>query len=160
MRFSDSFTCSRSDRRRLANLGGVLATVGVLGATSIVAVDGIAFTQIGQSDANAEQMVALLDRIMESTGARAIAVVGALSFLLGMLLLAYGLWQARVARLWIAPAVAAAAIGFFLGQVTDDPVIFATAFALYLVALAPLGWAVLSKSDDEWAGDQAPTAVA
>jgi hypothetical protein len=139
-----------------ANVGGSLAIVGLFGATSIVAVDGIAFSQMGQPEANAAEMAALLDRIMESAGARAIAVVGALSFLLGMLVLAYGLWRARAVRSWVPTAMAVAAIAFFLGQVTDNRVVFAFAFAVYLVTLAPIGWATLSQSDDEWAGRPAP----
>ena len=139
-----------------ANVGGALAILGLFGATSIVAVDGIAFSQMGQPEANAAEMAALLDRIMESAGARAIAVIGALSFLLGMLVLAYGLWRARAVRSWVPPALAVAAIAFFLGQVTDNRVIFAFAFAVYLVTLGPLGWATLSQSDDEWARQPAP----
>jgi hypothetical protein len=139
-----------------ANVGGVLAIVGLFGATSIVAVDGIAFSQMGQPEANAAEMAALLDRIMESSGARAIAVVGALSFLLGMLVLAYGLRRTRAVRSWVPPALAAAAIAFFLGQVTDNRVVFAFAFAVYLLTLGPIGWATLNQSDDEWAGAATP----
>jgi hypothetical protein len=143
----------------VANVGGALAIIGVLGATSIVAVDAIAFSQMGQPDADAQEMAALLDRILESAGTAAIAVVGALTFLLGMLALAYGLWRTQAVWSWVAPGVAAAAIALFVGQVTDNRVIFAVAFAVYLVTLGPLGWTTLSKSDDEWAGEPAPTAV-
>jgi hypothetical protein len=141
-----------------ANVGGVLAVVGLFGATAIIAVDGVAFSQMGRPEANAEEMAALLDRTMESAGARAIAVVGAVSFLLGMLVLAYGLWRTRAVPLWIALGVAAAAIVFFLGQVTDNPVAFAIAFALYLVTLGAVGWTILSGSDDDWAREPAPGA--
>jgi hypothetical protein len=136
----------------VADVGGALGIVGLFGATSIVAVDGIAFTQMGQPDADAQEMAALLDRIMESAGARAIAVVSALSLLMGMFVLAYGLWRTRAVRSWVPPGVAAAAIAFFLGQVTDSRVIFAVAFAGYLVTLGVIGRSVLSQSDDEWAG--------
>jgi hypothetical protein len=138
----------------VADVGGALAIVGLFGATSIVAVDGIAFTQIGQPDADAQEMAALLDRITKSAGARVIAVVGALSLLVGMFVLAYGLWRTRAVPSWVPPGVAAAAIAFFVGQVTDSPVIFAVAFAAYLVTLGVVGWSVLSQSDDEWAGAQ------
>jgi uncharacterized PurR-regulated membrane protein YhhQ (DUF165 family) len=132
----------------VANVGGALATVGLFGATSIVAVDGIAFTQIGQPDADAEEMTALLDRILESAGTRAIAAVGALSLLVGMFVLAYGLWRTRTVRPWPALGVAVAAIACFVGQVADNGVIFAIAFAAYLVTLGRLGWAVLRQSDE------------
>jgi hypothetical protein len=143
----------------VANVGGALAIVGLFGATAIVAVDGVAFTQIGQPDADAQEMAALLDRIMESAGARAIAVVGALSFLLGMLALAYGLWRTRVVRPWMAPVMAVAAIAFFLGQVTDNRVVFAVSFAAYFLSLGLLGWMTLRQTDDEWAGEPPATAV-
>jgi hypothetical protein len=102
----------------------------------------------------------LLDRIMESAGFRAIAVVGAVGFLLGVLLLAYGLWRARAVQPWTASVIAVAAIAVFIGQVTDNRAIFAIAFVLYIVALAPLGKRILTESDEEWARESAPPAAA
>ena len=141
----------------VANLGGALAIVGLFGATAIVAVDGIALSQMGQPEASDQEMSRLLDRIMESSGARAIAAVGGLAFLLGMLAVSYGLWRTRVAPTWVAVGVAAAAMTLFVGQVTDNSVIFAVAFALYLVTLSTVGWTTLNESDDEWAGVPAPS---
>ena len=134
-----------------AHLGGGLAMVGVLGATAVVAVDGIVISQMGQPDANVEEMAALLDRIKESAGFRAIAGTGALAFLLGMLLLAYGLLRAQAVQWWVAAGVGAAAVIFLVGQVTDNRLIFAIAFAMYLVTLGPLGWRILTESDEAWA---------
>lgn len=87
---------------------------------------------------------------------RAIAVVGAIAFLLGMLLLACGLWRTRAVQRWGAGAIAAAAIVVFIGQVADNRAIFAIAFAIYLVGLGPLGWKILTESDEEWARVPAP----
>jgi hypothetical protein len=134
-----------------SHVGGGLAMIGLFGATAVVGVDGIAVSQMGQPQASAEEMAALLDRIKESAGFRAIAVVGGVAFTLGMLLLAYGLWRARAVQPWMAGGTAAAAIAVFIGQVTDNRVIFAIAFAIYLVGLGPLGWRILTESDDEWA---------
>lgn len=142
------------------HLGTGLAMVGLFGAAAIVAVDGIAVTQMAQPEANAEEMAALVDRIKESAGLRAIAVVSAMSWAIGMLLLAYGLWHARRVRPLVAVLVAAAAITVFVGMATDNRTIFAIAFALYLVAFAPLGWKILTQSDEEWAGEPSlPTAA-
>lgn len=135
----------------LGHVGGGLAMIGLFGATAVVAVDGIAVSQMGQPSANAEEMAALLDRIKESAGLRAIAVVGAVSFVLGMLLLAHGLWRSGAVPSWMAGAIAAAAIAVFIGQVTDNQAIFAIAFAIYVVGLGPLGWRTLTESDEEWA---------
>jgi hypothetical protein len=142
------------------HVGGGLTMIGLFGATAVVAVDGIAVSQMGQPEANVEEMAALIDRIKESAGLRAVAVVGALAFLLGVLMLAYGLWRARGVQSWTAGAIAAGAIVVFIGQVTDNRFIFAFAFAIYVVALAPVGWRVLGESDDEWArGSPSPTAM-
>lgn len=142
------------------HVGGGLAMIGLFGATALVAVDGIAVSQMGRPAGNAEEMAALFHRIKESTGLRGVAVVGAICFLLGVLVLAYGLWRARAVQPWQAGGIALGAITFFIGQVTDNRIIFAIAFALYLVTLGPLGWRVLRESDEEWAAGpaQSPTA--
>lgn len=132
------------------HVGGALAMIGLFGATAIVAVDGVAVTQMGQPQVNAEEMAALLDRIKESAGLRAIAVVGGVAFLLGMVLLAYGLWRTAAVGPWTAGGITAAAIALFIGQVTNNQVIFAIAFAIYLITLAPLGWRILTQSDEQW----------
>ena len=141
------------------HVGGGLAMIGLFGATAVVAVDGIAVSQMGQPEASAEEMAALLDRIKESAGLRGVAVVGAVAFLLGVLLLAYGLWRARALQPWMAGGISAAAIVVFIGQVTDNRFIFAIAFAIYLVALGPIGWRILTESDEEWARDPARPAA-
>jgi len=134
------------------HVGGGLAMIGLFGATAVVAVDGIAVSQMGQPGVSAQEMAALLDRIKESAGFRAIAILGAVAFVLGMLLLAYGLRRTGAVKPWMAGGIAAAAIIVFIGQVTDNRVIFAIAFAVYLVGLGPLGWRILTESDEEWAG--------
>ena len=134
----------------LGNLGSGLAVFGLFGATAVVAVDGIAVSQMGQPGAGIQEMSALLDRIKESPGLRGAAVVAGVALMLGMVLLAIGLWQARAVRLWVAAMVAAGAIAFFVGVATDNRIIFAMAFALYLAALGPLGWRILRETDDEW----------
>lgn len=140
------------------HVGAGLAMIGLFGATAIVAMDGVAVTQMAQPEADAAEMAALLDRIKESAGLRAVAVVGGLSWAIGMLLLAYGLWKARRAGALVSVLIGASAITLFIAQATDKQVIFAVAFALYLIALGPLGWRVLTQSDEEWA-DEALGAV-
>lgn len=135
---------------KLGHLGGGLAMIGLFAATAVVAVDGIAVSQMGQPEANVEEMAALLDRIKESPGLRVIAIVAGVSLLLGMLLLALGLWRTGVVQPWMASGVAGGAIAFLVGVATDNRVVFALAFALYLIALGPLGWRLLRESDDAW----------
>ena len=128
---------------RLSRVGCALAIVGLFGATAVVAVDGIAVSQMAQPQANAEEMAALLARIKASAGLRTIAVPGALAFVSGMLLLAFGLWRSRAIRQWMSGGLAMAAITVFIGQVTDNRSVFAVAFAIYLLVLGPLGWATV-----------------
>ena len=137
----------RGTATALGQVGSALAIIGLFGATAVVAVDGVAVSQMAQPDANAEEMAALLERIKASAGLRAIAIIGALSFLSGVLLLAFGYWRYRAASRWMAAGLAAAAITFFVGQVTDNRTVFAAAFAIYLLVLGPLGWATLMASD-------------
>jgi hypothetical protein len=134
------------------HLGGGLAMIGLFGATAVVAVDGVAVWQMAQPDADAEEMAALLDRIKDASGFRAVAAVGAVAWALGMLFLAYGLARARAVQTWLAGGIAVAAIVLFLAQVADSRALFVVAFALYVVSLAPLGWRILTESDEEWAG--------
>ena len=135
---------------RFGHLGGGLAMIGLFGATAVVAVDGIAVSQMGQPGADIQEMVLLLDRIKESPGLRGVAIVAGVGLMVGMVLLAYGLWRTRAVQPWMAGAVAAGAITFFVGVATDNRIIFAMAFAFYLIALGPLGWGVLHESDDDW----------
>ncbi|MGH3329937.1 MAG: hypothetical protein ACRDPJ_01410 [Nocardioidaceae bacterium] len=135
------------------HVGAGLATLGLFGATAVVAVDGIAVSQMARSGMDAGVMTALLDDIKESGGLRGIAIVGAVAFLVGVLLLAYGLWRAKAVQAWIAGGIAAAAIAVFIAQVADHRLIFVIAFALYLVALGPLGWKILTESDEDWTGN-------
>jgi hypothetical protein len=132
------------------HLGGGFAMIGLFGAAAVVAVDGIAVSQMGQPGASIQEMSALLDRIKESPGLRGVAVVAGVGLMLGMVLLAMGLWRTRAAQPWMAALVAAGAIAFFVGVATDNRIIFAMAFALYLAALGPLGWRILRESDEEW----------
>ena len=135
---------------RFGHVGGGLAMIGLFAATAIVAVDGIAVSQMGQPGMGVEEMATVLDRIKESSGLRAIAIVGGVSLLFGILLLVYGIW--RAVRPWTAAAMAVAAIFFFVGQVTDNRVIFVVAFVTYVFALGPLGWRILRESDEQWTG--------
>ena len=132
-----------------------LAIVGMFGAAGIVTMDGVAVSQMAQPEANAQEMAALRDRIKESNGLRAVARVTGISFMIGMVLLAFALWRARGAPHWVAAGIAAAAITLFVAYVTDNRSIFVLAFALYAVAFIPLGVTTLMQSDDEWAGHPA-----
>lgn len=105
------------------HLGGGLAMFGLLGATAVVAVDGIAVSQMGQPGAYVQEMALLLDRIKESPGLRGVAIVAGVGLMLGMVVLAYGLARTRAVQPWMAGGVAAGAITFFVGVVTDNRLI-------------------------------------
>jgi hypothetical protein len=144
----------------VGHVGGGLVILGLFGAAAVVAVDGIATSEMGKAGVNAEEMAVLLDRIRDSAGLRVIGGIGAISFLLGGLLLAYGLWRAGAVQPWIAGGVAAANIVLFIGQLTDNRAIIAIAGAIALIAFGAIGWRVLMESDEQWAREAARAAVA
>ena len=127
-----------------------LAIIGMFGAAGIVTLDGVAVSQMGQPEANAQEMAALLDRMKESNGLRAIARGSGLAFMVGMILLAYSLWRASPAPPWVAAGLVAAAITLFVANVTDNRGIFVVAFAFYAVPFIRLGVTAFAQSDAEW----------
>jgi hypothetical protein len=133
------------------HVGGGLVIIGLFGAAAVVAVDGVAVSEMGRAGANAEEMAALLERIRDSAGLRIFGGIGAISFLLGGLLLAYGLWRAGAVQPWIAGGIAAANIVLLIGQVRDNRAIIAIAGAIALIAFGLIGWRVLTESDEQWA---------
>lgn len=139
----------------IGHVGGGLVIIGLFGAAAVVAVDGIAISEMGKAGANAEAMARLLGRIRESDGLRVIGGIGAFGFLIGGLLLAYGLWRARAVQPWIAGGIAVANIVLFIGQVRDDRAIIAVAGAIALFAFGAIGWRLLTESDEQWAREAA-----
>jgi hypothetical protein len=133
------------------HLGGGLVIVGLFGAAAVVGVDGIATSEMGRAGVNAEEMAALLERIRESAGLRIFGGVGAFGFLLGGLLLAYGLWRAGAVQPWIAGGIVVANIVLFIGQLADNRTIIAIAGAIALMAFGAIGWRLLTESDEQWA---------
>ncbi|MDP8955649.1 MAG: hypothetical protein M3N24_01625 [Actinomycetota bacterium] len=133
------------------HVGGGLLIIGLFGAAAVVAVDGIAISEMGRAGANAEEMAALLDRIRESAGLRIFGGIGAFSFLIGGLLLAFGLWRAGAVQPWIAGGIAVANIVLFIGQLADNRTIIAIAGAIALIAFGAIGWRILTESDEQWA---------
>ncbi len=141
------------------HVGGGLVIIGLFGAAAVVAVDGIATSQMGQPEANAQEMAALLDRIRDSAGLRVIGGVGAIGFLAGGLLLAYGLWRTGAVQPWIASGIAVANIVLFIGQLADNRAIIAIAGAIALIAFGLIGWRLLTESDEQWAREAGRPAV-
>ncbi len=139
------------------HVGGGLVIIGLFGAAAVVAVDGIATTEMGKAGVNAEEMAALLERIRDSAGLRIIGGTGAFGFLIGGLLLALGLWRAGAVPLWIAGGIAAANIVFFIGQVRDNRAIIAIAGAIALISFGAIGWRLLTESDEQWAREATRT---
>ncbi len=141
------------------HVGGGLVIIGLFGAAAVVAVDGIAVSEMGKAGGNAEAMATLLERIRESDGLRIFGGIGAFGFLIGGLLLAYGLWRAGAVQLWIAGGIAVANIVLFIGQLRDNRAIIAIAGAIALIAFGAIGWRVLTESDEQWAREAARPAA-
>ena len=100
------FHIVRGRQALLGHLGGGLAIVGIVGSAAVVGTDGIVISQMGEPERNADEVAALLDAIKDSTRLRAIGGISGISFLLGMLSLAYGMWRSRAVSYWLAGGVA------------------------------------------------------
>jgi hypothetical protein len=60
------------------------------------------------------------------------------------------MYRSQVAQPWVAGSVALGAAFFAVSLPTGSPVTFTIGLALLLVGLAPVGWSVLTETDEQW----------
>jgi hypothetical protein len=117
----------------LPRAAAALLAIGALGVAGGVAngLDSIQFAETGVTSEDAG-----------AAGVFALNITGAL-FPLAMLGLGVALVRARVEPRWSGFALAAAAILFPVSRISSNELLALAADAVFLVALAPLGWAIL-----------------
>ena len=145
----------RERKPRFAHVGGALALVGIVGWSGTTGITTIESEMANAPDRAA--MVALAERIQSSVGAGVFLAMFLLGLFIGLIVLAVGLWRARVAPFWM-PLLVVAAIVLDVAASTEQ---IAVAFVWILLTLA-LGWlgmTVLRMSDDDWERSQTPTAA-
>lgn len=131
----------------LSNLG---ATFGVVGAFGHIVFGGISLAYLAAANDAANRSVhADLVTAIESGPAIPFMVMGLVGTVLGILLLAIGLWRARVTLRWVPLVLGAFLLAEFVGSAISDWS-SQLAVALYLAAFTALAMIVWRTSEDEW----------
>lgn len=131
------------------HVGGGLALLGLLAFTGIVAIDGFVGWQAAAGGDRAA-MTALFERLNDAAGFVIPFFIVSFGFMLGLVVLAIGLYRARAAQGWMAAFLAVAAVLFVLEVVLVSNVLGILAGAFLLVGLGSIGRQVLTESDEDW----------
>ena len=79
-----------------------------------------------------------------------VALVGAMAWAIGLLVLAFGLIQAQAAPTLSAVGLGLFAVGAFAGFFGYLTPVLIASFAVLTASLLPLGWYVLRETDEQW----------
>jgi len=130
------------------HVGGGLAVLGLMALVGIVTLELVTWQMAatGNQAANA----ALLDRI-DNTAAIVIPFfVVAFAFMLGMTVLAVGLYRARAVQSWMAAFLVVASVLLVLEFALTSVVAGIIGAAFLFVGLGSIGRMVLGESDEAW----------
>jgi hypothetical protein len=133
----------------LGNVGGSLAILGTLVGVGD-AVSQLFIWQMVSPGADRAQMVALLTRFDNASGAALFFRIGGPALVVGMVLLSIALYRARAVPAWTA---AGAAVGTFLniaGFAAGSTLVVLISSVVLLASLGWMGRLVLARSDQEW----------
>lgn len=132
---------------RLSFVGTCLASLGAFGHAVF---GGIALVTVSMAQGAAERarMAALLEDV-ESSPAMAFAAIGLLGTVLGLVVLAVGLWRTRVAPRWVPALVGAFLVVEFAGSAVTEWS-FQAAAVLYLIAFVALARIVRAMPAESW----------
>jgi hypothetical protein len=131
------------------HVGGGLGLLGLLAFTGIVAIEGLVGWQMGAAGDRGE-MVALLERMFETTGIVVPLYVMSFTFTLGLLCLVAGLYRARAVQSWMAAFVAVGVIAQTIGGAAAIEWLAIVGAAFLFVGLGSIGRMVLAESDEDW----------
>lgn len=133
----------------LANLGGSLALIGVVIAVGD-ALSQLTIWQMAAPGADQAQMAALLVRVDEAPGAALIFRIGGVSFVLGFVLLAVGLYRAKASSAGVAAGLALGALLNVAGFVIGSTVVIDISCVALLLSLGWLGRITARTSVADW----------
>ncbi len=138
----------RERRVAFGHVGGALALVGVMmfmlfGGVSLVQ------WQMVRGGADRAQMVSLLHRFDHTAGTQVVFVLS-LAFLVGIIVLAVGLYLARAVHWSTATALTIGVVVLQVALFSNTSAWFIVASAILFVAFATVGWRVLSETDEQW----------
>ncbi len=130
-------------------LGGAVALAGTMALFAVAAAETIVVTELGRS--RVAGAAVLYERIFEFGSTRwTVLLVAVLLLPGGLMAMSYGLYRARLAPMWTTGALGLGALLFAASLPTGSAVVFAVALAAMVVGMAPIGWKVLSETDDQW----------
>lgn len=137
----------RGRRPALANVGGALAAGGVTAIIGWAVITMGVDTELAKSPDRAA-----MNRLYEkaqSSGYIAPNIILMFLFLIGVIVLAVGLWRSQAAPRWVAALLGLAMVALFVIQGNGVAALIPS--VLLIVALGTIGLSVLSSSDEEWA---------
>ena len=137
----------REREAALGHMGGGLAALGLLALTGLVAIELVQWQ--AASSASADAMAGLFDRLDETAGIVVPFYVTALGFVVGLVLLAAGLYRARAVHSWMAVFLVVAAVMFVLQFATAATAFGILGAAFLLIGLGSVGRMVLGESDED-----------
>ena|SRR5918992_3917523 len=131
------------------HLGGGLA---LLGSFLVMAIMGIQLVvwQMVAGGADRAEMIALLDRVNDTTGIVVPLFILSFAFALGFAILAAGLYRARAVHPWMAILIAAGGVMLPIGATIASEVVVSLGAVALLVGLGFTGWRVLMEPDSDW----------
>ena len=128
-------------------IGGAATIVGAMALFAVATSEAVTMAELGRSET--AEAAALFGRIFESA-ARWVLLVPVMLLPLGLIVMSYGMYRARVTETWAAGCVALGSVGFAISLPTGSPVAFAIGLALMFVGLARIGLSVLTETDQQW----------
>lgn len=131
------------------------AALAFLGLVPLAAAVGTEFVIWQATSADSAPMIALIDRFTNSTGTM-IVFVAALLFPLGWVALAIGLFRARLLPAWQPVLIGLGIVGVFAGDLAYTKWLSVAGALLFFIGATPLGWRLLTQSDEEWETGSAP----
>jgi hypothetical protein len=139
-------------RDRMANyghVGGALALIGLLAIAGAVAVAGMIWQMVDGSAARGD-MVDLLYRFNHTAETAIPFAYLPLGLGVGMIVLAAGLYRARVVAPWQALMLAVGPAAFVVAYPTAVGALAIGGAAVMFVGFATVGQMVLAETDEEW----------
>ena len=129
------------------HIGGAFALLGILAAVAGSAVTLVIWQMPG---GDRTEMVALLDRVFNTTGSAIPILFLSLGVTVGYLVLMWGLAAERLAPLWMTGAIALSAVLYAVGGALFSQELYIASSALLAIGMCTMGYMVVGETVEEW----------
>ena len=133
----------------LGHVGGGLGLLGLIAFAGLVTMEGLVGWQMATAGDRAE-MVALMERLFDTTGIVVPLYFMSFAFTLGVLCLATGLYRAKAVQSWMAALLVVGAVAEAIGGAGAIEWLAVVGAAFMFVGLGSIGRMVLTESDEDW----------